>query len=39
MKFRLTDPPAVAAARAGFSAASAYRLEQDPRLPSQRKTP
>ena len=39
MKFRLTDSPAIAAVRAGFSAATAYRLEQDPRLPSQKKAP
>jgi len=35
MKVRRTDPPAAAAAKAGFSPATAYRLEADPRLPSQ----
>ncbi len=39
MKYRLTDPIAVAAARAGISVASAYRLAEDPRLPSQKQTP
>ena len=39
MKFRATDPPTVAAARAAISVASAYRIESDPRLPSQKKPP
>lgn len=39
MKSRLTDSPALAAARAGFSTATAYRIEQDPRLPSQKAQP
>jgi len=39
MKFRQNDKPLIAAAKAGFSAASAYRIEKDPRLPSQKKTP
>ncbi len=39
MKSRQTSTPAVAAAKAGFSPASAYRIEADPRLPSQKKTP
>ena len=34
MKFRQTETIAVAAAKASFSAATAYRIEQDPRLPS-----
>jgi hypothetical protein len=35
-----TDPrPAVAAATAGFSTATGYRIENDPRLPSQKKAP
>jgi hypothetical protein len=34
MKFRQTETVAVAAAKASFSAATAYRIEQDPRLPS-----
>ena len=37
MKFRQTDTPAVAAAKASFSTATAYRIERDPRLPSQKK--
>jgi len=39
MKHRLTEGPPVAAARAGFSLATAYRIEEDPRLPSQKKAP
>ncbi len=39
MSFRQTEAPTVAAAKAGFSAATAYRIEQDPRLPSQKKAP
>ncbi len=39
MSFRQTEPPLIAAAKAGFSAATAYRIEQDPRLPSQKKAP
>ncbi len=39
MTFRQSEPPVIAAAKAGFSAASAYRLEEDPRLPSQKKPP
>jgi hypothetical protein len=34
MKSRQSHAPAVAAAKAGFSAATAYRIEADPRLPS-----
>jgi hypothetical protein len=34
MKHRTSDPIPVAAARAGFSAATGYRIAQDPRLPS-----
>jgi len=37
MKSRQTEAPAIAAAKAGFSTASAYRIEADPRLPSQRR--
>jgi len=36
MKFRETDAPLVAAAKAAFSTATAYRIEQDGRLPSHR---
>jgi len=39
MKLRLSEGPATAAARAGFSTATAYRIEQDRRLPSQKKEP
>lgn len=39
MKHRFSNTPAVAAAKAGFSPATAYRIEQDPRLPSQKVTP
>jgi len=37
MKLRATNPPTVAAACAAISVASAYRIEGDPRLPSQKK--
>src|SRR5882672_7431869 len=39
MTFRQTETPTIAAAKAGCSAATAYRIEQDPRLPSQKKAP
>jgi hypothetical protein len=39
MKFRQTTPTAAAAAKASISIATAYRIEKDPRLPSQRKAP
>lgn len=39
MKFRQTDSPPVAGAKASFSTSTAYRLEKDPRLPSQKKAP
>jgi hypothetical protein len=39
MSFRQTETASVAAAKAGFSAASAYRIEEDPRLPSQKRAP
>lgn len=39
MKFRRTDSPAVAAAKASFSTATAYRIESEPRLPSQTRAP
>ena len=39
MRSRHTDTPAIAAAKAGFSTATAYRIEADPRLPSQKKAP
>src|ERR1700751_3817840 len=35
---RCKHPPAIAGAKAGFSTATAYRFEKDPRLPSQKKT-
>jgi len=39
MKHRMTDPTPVAAARAGFSTATAYRTAQDPRPPSEKRSP
>ena len=39
MKSRQSHVPAIAAAKAGFSTATAYRIETDPRLPSQKKKP
>ena len=39
MKSRQTHAPAVAGAKAGFSTATAYRIEADPRLPSQKTKP
>src|SRR6202163_1888636 len=39
MSFRQTHDTAVAAAKAGFSTATGYRIEADPRLPSQKKKP
>jgi hypothetical protein len=39
MTYRQTNPARNAAAKSGFSGASAYRLEKDPRLPSTKKAP
>ena len=39
MTYRQTFPPETAAAKAGFSTATAYRIDADPRLPSQKKEP
>ena len=39
MSLRTQDKPSVAAARATISAATGYRIEADPRLPSQKRTP
>ena len=39
MKLKLSKPLPVAAAQAGISVASAYRMEHDPRLPSVKKAP
>jgi len=39
MSSRHTDTPAAAAAKAGFSTTTAYRIEADPRLPSEKKEP
>jgi len=39
MTNRHTDDTTVAAAKAGFSTATGYRIEADPRLPSQKKAP
>ncbi len=39
MKHRLTESVTVAAAKAAISVASAYRIEGDRRLPSQKQAP
>jgi hypothetical protein len=39
MTFRQTHDATSAAGRSGFSRASGYRIEDDPRLPSQKKAP
>jgi transposase InsO family protein len=39
MSFRQAETPTVAAAKAGFSAATAYRIEHDLRLPSLKRSP
>jgi transposase InsO family protein len=39
MKFRQTNTAPIAAAKAGFSPSTAYRLDKDPRLPSHKKAP
>ena len=39
MDWRKKHSPAVAAAKSDFSTASGYRIESDPRLPSQKKAP
>jgi hypothetical protein len=39
MNLRQTHAPALAAAKAGFSASTAYRFEKDRRPPSQKRTP
>ncbi len=39
MKQRQTDTPKAAAAKAGFSTATGYRIEADSRLPSQKQAP
>ncbi len=39
MKFRQTHTTAIAAAKASISTATAYRIEKDGRLPSQKKAP
>ena len=39
MKLRLTEPVTAAAAKAAISVASAYRIENDRRLPSQKQSP
>ncbi len=38
MNLRTKDQPSVAAAKAGISTATAYRIESDPQLPSQKPT-
>jgi len=39
MSYRQTLSPEAAAAKTGFSTATAYRIEDDPRLPSQKAAP
>jgi len=39
MTFRQTHDATIAAGKSGFSRASGYRIEDDPRLPSQKKAP
>ena len=39
MTYRKTESATIAAAKALFSAATGYRIENDPRLPSQTKSP
>jgi hypothetical protein len=39
MSSRSTHDTTVSAAKAGFSTATGYRIEEDPRLPSQKKAP
>jgi hypothetical protein len=39
MSYRQSHGTAIAAAKAGFSTATGYRIESDPRLPSQKKAP
>ncbi|NJO36794.1 MAG: IS21 family transposase [Rhizobiales bacterium] len=39
MTFRQTDTTTLAAAKAGFSASTGYRIDKDPRLPSQKAVP
>ena len=39
MEYRNTHDASVSAAKSGFSRASGYRIESDPRLPSQKKSP
>ena len=39
MTYRKTKSTSVAAAKASFSATTGYRIENDPRLPSQKKSP
>lgn len=39
MRLRLTEPVTAAAAKAAISVASAYRIENDARLPSQKREP
>ena len=39
MSYRQNLSPEAAAAKAGFSTATAYRIDDDPRLPSQKTSP
>lgn len=39
MKYRQTESPAIAGAKASFSTATGYRIEHDPRWPSHKQSP
>ena len=39
MNFRRNHSSAISGVKAGFSTATAYRFEEDPRLPTQKKVP
>src|SRR5260370_21016002 len=39
MSMRQSERASVAAAKAGFAASTGYRIDRDPRLPSQKKAP
>ena len=39
MRYRQNHETAIAGAKSGFSRATGYRIEDDPRLPSQKKAP
>jgi hypothetical protein len=39
MSYRQTHDTAIVAAKTGFNTATGYRIENDPHLPSRKKTP